>query len=637
MSNKNFKVKNGIDAGGAINKVTITVPANGSTLTLADGKTLTVNNTLTFSGTDSSTLNIGSGGTLGTAAFTATTAYLASGVTSLPSVTSVNGTSIPTSATLITSGGALGTPASATLTNATGLPVSGITFSTSAALGLGSIELGHASDTTISRVSAGVAAIEGVNIVTTSSTDTLTNKTLTTPIIGNFVLGYTTTATAAGTTTLTNTSNNQQIFTGTSTQTVVMPVASTMTVGTRYVIENNSTGNVTVNSSGSNLIATVIPGTSIKITNILASGTSAASWDYENIGFNTLTGTGANVLGTSPTISGLTLTGTLTAGASVGTSGQVLQSTATGTQWATMSGVSSSNLVFGPRATGGDNSTSFIGLGEDVNSGNGPGTNNAPSIAIGTNAASSASFQSYGVGIAIGSQSAVSSGGNYWIAIGDWAGSYQNTNQLDCDVFVGAYAGGSFNRSGTQNTIIGGFAGTNVTSGSQNTIIGKEAGSGGGGYNPVTGVETGSNNIVIGYQALPSTTSVSNQITLGNASISSLRCHVTSISGLSDERDKTNIKDLPIGIDFVNSLRPVKFEWNTRDESKVGIKDFGFIAQEVMEAEDSIDAHEWLALTLRDNEEKYELAPAKLVPILVKAIQDLSEEIKSLKNNNNLN
>ena len=74
--------------------------------------------------------------------------------------------------------GALGTPSSATLTNATGLPISGITSSTSQALGLGSIELGHATDTTISRVSAGVAAIEGVNIVTTSSTDTLTNKTL---------------------------------------------------------------------------------------------------------------------------------------------------------------------------------------------------------------------------------------------------------------------------------------------------------------------------------------------------------------------------------------------------------------------------------------------------------------------------
>jgi hypothetical protein len=44
------------------------------------------------------------------------------------------------------------------------------------------IELGHATDTTLARASAGVVTIEGVNVVTTSSTDTLTNKTLTSPI-----------------------------------------------------------------------------------------------------------------------------------------------------------------------------------------------------------------------------------------------------------------------------------------------------------------------------------------------------------------------------------------------------------------------------------------------------------------------
>jgi hypothetical protein len=72
-----------------------------------------------------------------------------------------------------------------TLTNATGLPVAGITASTSAALGVGSVELGHASDTTLSRASAGRLAIEGVNAVTTSSTDTLTNKTYDTAGTGN--------------------------------------------------------------------------------------------------------------------------------------------------------------------------------------------------------------------------------------------------------------------------------------------------------------------------------------------------------------------------------------------------------------------------------------------------------------------
>ena len=132
-------------------------------------------------------------------------------------------------------------------------------------------------------------------------------------------LGYTTTATAAGTTTLTVSSNSQQLFTGTSTQTVVMPVASTMVLGTRFLIENNSTGNVTVNSSGSNLIATVYPGTSIKVISILTSGTDATSWDFEYVGFNTVTGTGNSVLSASPTLTGtVTASGDITLSATNG-------------------------------------------------------------------------------------------------------------------------------------------------------------------------------------------------------------------------------------------------------------------------------------------------------------------------------
>jgi hypothetical protein len=62
---------------------------------------------------------------------------------------------------------------------------SGATLRTSIGVGTGdspqftAIELGHATDTSITRVSAGKIAVEGVNVVTTSSTDTLTNKTVT--------------------------------------------------------------------------------------------------------------------------------------------------------------------------------------------------------------------------------------------------------------------------------------------------------------------------------------------------------------------------------------------------------------------------------------------------------------------------
>lgn len=74
---------------------------------------------------------------------------------------------------------ALWTPSSGTLTNATWLPISGLVPSTSTALWVGSIELWHASDTTLSRSSAWVLAVEWVVVPTVSSTNTLTNKRIT--------------------------------------------------------------------------------------------------------------------------------------------------------------------------------------------------------------------------------------------------------------------------------------------------------------------------------------------------------------------------------------------------------------------------------------------------------------------------
>jgi hypothetical protein len=123
--------------------------------------------------------------------------------------------------------------------------------------------------------------------------------------------GWTTTATAAGTTTLTNTSTTQQEFTGTTTQTVVLPVTSTLALGWAFEIINNSTGSLTVNSSGGNLVGTVTAGTTVSIVCRLTSGTTAASWDFDIAGFATETGTGSVVRATSPTISSATLAASL--------------------------------------------------------------------------------------------------------------------------------------------------------------------------------------------------------------------------------------------------------------------------------------------------------------------------------------
>lgn len=54
----------GAASATSVNKVTITEPATAATLTIANNKTLTVSNTLTFTGTDSSSVAFGAGGTV---------------------------------------------------------------------------------------------------------------------------------------------------------------------------------------------------------------------------------------------------------------------------------------------------------------------------------------------------------------------------------------------------------------------------------------------------------------------------------------------------------------------------------------------------------------------------------------------
>lgn len=95
--------------------------------------------------------------------------------------------------------------------------------------------------------------------------------------------GYTTTATAAGTTVFTVSSTRVQFFTGSTTQTITLPVTSTLYLGFPFLIENNSSGIVTVNSSGGNAVIAIPANTSYFVTCILITGTSAVSWDTEQI------------------------------------------------------------------------------------------------------------------------------------------------------------------------------------------------------------------------------------------------------------------------------------------------------------------------------------------------------------------
>lgn len=177
--------------------------------------------------------------------------------------------------------------------------------------------------------------------------------------------------------------------------------------------------------------------------------------------------------------------------------------------------------------------------------------------------------------------------------------------------------------TGYTNTALGISAGFSITTGFNNTCLGGQAGS---------LITTGSNNIVIGQDAQAATATTSNSITLGNALNNVLRCAVTSITSLSDARDKKKVEDLNVGLEFIDGLRPVKFVWDDRDENgKHDVADFGFIAQDLKAAEEAVEMADILKLVYDENPEKLEASYGKLIPILVKAVQELSAEVKQLK------
>lgn len=93
----------------------------------------------------------------------------------------------------------------------------------------------------------------------------------------NFMGGYTSITSAAGTTTLTAISTRIQRVSGSTTQIIQLPAANTLPNGQVYIIENNSTGNVTVNDNSSTLVTTVYPGNMVYLY-VKDNSTAAGSW-----------------------------------------------------------------------------------------------------------------------------------------------------------------------------------------------------------------------------------------------------------------------------------------------------------------------------------------------------------------------
>lgn len=121
----------------------------------------------------------------------------------------------------------------------------------------------------------------------------------------NFLAGFGTTVTAAGNTVLTVASEMIQEFTGSTTQTVTLPVVSTLPLGFQFKIINNSSDVVTVNSSGGNEVQAMEANTTLFLTCVAITGTGAASWNDVYVsdvaGVTSITGTANQVIASSAT------------------------------------------------------------------------------------------------------------------------------------------------------------------------------------------------------------------------------------------------------------------------------------------------------------------------------------------------
>jgi hypothetical protein len=279
----------GVATATSINRLAITAPATAATLTIADGKTATINNTLTFTGTDSSSVAFGAGGTVAyvggnLSQFAATTSSQLAGVISdeTGSGALVFGTS-PTFTTSIDGGATFGA------------------FASSTALTIGSTGTA-ASTTNISTGATATATTKTVNIGTGGATGSTTNI--------NF-------GSTSGTGTATF--NNDLVVTGNLTVngTTTTVNSTTITVDDRNLELGSIASPTDITADGGGI---TLKGATDKTFNWINSTTSWTSSENLELAsgrayrINNASVLNATTLGAGVTASSLTSVGTITSG-----------------------------------------------------------------------------------------------------------------------------------------------------------------------------------------------------------------------------------------------------------------------------------------------------------------------------------
>jgi hypothetical protein len=238
---------------------------------------------------------------------------------------------------------------------------------------------------------------------------------------------------------------------------------------------------------------------------------------------------------------------------------------------------------------------------------------------------------------------------NYNVAIGFQA---LLTNTTASNNTAVGYAALSANTTGAANTAIGSNALDACTTGNSNVALGKDAAGGltTGNGNLMIGVEctteatTGSNNTCVnalnGGNRLFALTTESNRVLVGYNGVTNAYVQV-AWTVVSDARDKTDVIDAPYGLSFVQELKPIQYRWDRRSKyenghpegtHKEGKKQLGFLAQDVIALEKKYGGIEKdLLIGDDEHDETLKITETKMIPVLVKAIQELSAQVQALK------
>lgn len=287
--------------------------------------------------------------------------------------------------------------------------------------------------------------------------------------------------------------------------------------------------------------------------------------------------------------------------------------------------VGSSSLA--ARTTGVGNTCIGVSAGSSITTG-------SYNAVVGHGAGLGAALVDSNISIGYASLNGVTSSTNN-IAIGQYAGASVGNAPGGGNVFLGGYAGdGAYNNSTC--VFIGARAGQ-ATRGATNSVA--------LGYNSGSSEPNYTNWSCIGANAQ---VSGSSQVQLGNSTTTTYV--YGTVQNRSDARDKAEVKDTSLGLAFINSLRPVDYKWDMREDYKQDpsdkledvVKDgskvrgrfhHGFIAQEVKGVTDSlgIDFGGYQDHKIAGGDDVLSLGYDEFIAPLVRAVQELSAKVDMLQ------